>query len=150
MRSESSKRIAHAYSKRGMYTNVKRARTAQAVWYDIPYPASAYTFPKEARIKTARFDSDYVHIELTDARVLSIPLRWIPSVYHAAAEERVKYEISRDQQMIVWNPDKCAINDELRITDYLGSTSEAQTTAKETLANATGLSPRHRRRATKT
>ena len=123
MQSGSSKKIASAYSKRGARTNTKRARSAQAVWYDIPYPASAYTFPKEARIKTARFDSDYLHIELTDTRVLSIPLRWIPSLYHATAEEREKYEISRDRRMIVWDPDKCAINDEVRLADYLGPLS---------------------------
>jgi hypothetical protein len=96
------------------------------VWYDIPYPASAYIFPKETRIKTARFDSDYLHIELTDKRVLSIPLRWIPSVYHAAAEERAKYEISRDGQMLVWDPDKGAINDEVRLADYLGPLADEE------------------------
>ena len=91
-----------------------------AVWYDIPYPASAYTFPHEARIEKARFDQDYVHVELADGRVLSIPLQWIPSLYNAPLRERKKFEISPDRTMMIWNPDKCAINDELRVADYLG------------------------------
>ena len=36
------------------------------------------------------------------------------------AEEREKYEINPSPTMIVWDPDKCAINDEVRIADYLG------------------------------
>jgi len=42
--------------------------------YKIQYPISAYTFPKEMRIHKVHFDDDYIHIELTDARILSIPL----------------------------------------------------------------------------
>ena len=90
------------------------------MWYDIPYPASAYTFPKEALIRAARLDNDYLHLELTDGRILSIPLSWIPSVHNAAPAEREKYEISRDRTMLIWDPDKCAINDEVRLADYLG------------------------------
>jgi hypothetical protein len=87
--------------------------------YDIPYPASAYTFPQEAFLHRVRFDDDYVHLELTDGRILSIPLGWIPSLRNAQPEEREKYEISRDRKMVVWDPDKCSINDEIRVDDYL-------------------------------
>jgi hypothetical protein len=88
--------------------------------YKVQYPISAYTFPREARIHQVRFDDEYMHIELTDGRVLSLPLWWIPTLYDASPEEREKYEINRDRTMIVWDPDKCAINDEVRIADYLG------------------------------
>lgn len=88
--------------------------------YTLQYPVSAYTFPREARIHQAQIDDDYLHIDLTDGRKLSIPLWWIPTVYNAPAEERAKYSISPSRTMIVWDPDKCAINDELRIVDYLG------------------------------
>jgi hypothetical protein len=121
VQSRSSKKITRSYAKRGTRTNDKRAKSARAVWYDIPYPASAYTFPKHARIKTARFDRNYLHLDLTDKRVLSIPLRWIPSLYHAAPKERAKFEISRDRRMLIWDPAKCAINDEIRLDDYFGS-----------------------------
>ena len=94
--------------------------------YKIQYPISAYTFPREARIHQVRFDDEYMHVTLTDGRVLSIPLWWIPTLHNAAPEEREKYEISRDRTMIIWDPDKCAINDEIRIADYLGPYEEGR------------------------
>ncbi len=101
-----------------------------AKWYDIAYPASAYTFPGEALIHRLRFDRDYMHVELTDGRMLSIPLSWIPTLYNASPDEREKYEISQDRKMIIWDPDKCSINDEVRIDDYLAPHPESDA-AKE-------------------
>ena len=92
-----------------------------AKWYDIAYPASAYTFPRETLLHRVRFDKDYMHLELTDSRIVSVPLSWIPTLHNAAPEEREKYEISQDRKMIVWDPDKCSINDEVRIEDYLAT-----------------------------
>lgn len=89
--------------------------------YKVQYPISAYTFPSEARIHQVRFDAEYLHVELTDGRMLSVPLWWIPTLYNAPPEEREKCEINRSRTMLIWDPDKCAINDELRIADYLGS-----------------------------
>ena len=66
-----------------------------------------------------RFDNGYIHVELTDGRVLSVTMQWILTVYNAPPEEREKYEINRSRIAIVWDPDTCAINDELRIDDYL-------------------------------
>jgi len=87
--------------------------------YKVQYPISAYTFPKETRIYHVRFDDSFMHIELTDERILSIPLWWIPTLYHALPEEREKYEINHSRDMIIWNPDKCSINDEIAIADYM-------------------------------
>ena len=89
--------------------------------YDVAYPASAYTFPRETLLDRVRFDKEYMHLELTDGRILSIPLSWIPTLYNAVPEEREKYEISQDHKMIIWDPDKCSINDEIRVDDYLAS-----------------------------
>jgi hypothetical protein len=100
-------------------------------WYEIAYPASAYTFPREALIHRVHFDKDYMHLELTDGRLLSIPLWWIPTLHNAAPEEREKYEISQDRKMIVWDPDKCAINDEVRIDDYLAERPSPNTKQDE-------------------
>lgn len=94
-------------------TDVKR--------YEVKYPASEYTYPREAIINEVRIDDDYITVELTDGRILSIPLWWIPSLYNASAEDRLKFETNRGRTMIIWDPDKCAINDEIRILDYLGS-----------------------------
>lgn len=92
--------------------------------YEIQYPISAYTFPTEARIHQVGFDDEYLHVELTDGRKLSVPLWWIPTLYNAPAEEREKYEINRSRTMIIWDPEKCGINDELRIADYLGPSKD--------------------------
>ena len=89
-------------------------------WYEIPYSASEYTFPRDAILRRVQFNDTTMHLELTDGRVISVPLSWIPSLQNAAPEEREKYEISQDRKMIVWDPDKCAINDEVRVADYLG------------------------------
>ena len=98
-------------------------------WYDIGYPASAYTFPREALLHNVYFDDDFMHLELTDGRKLSVPLWWIPTL-HNAPEEREKYEFSQDRKMIIWDPDKGSINDEVRIDDYL-----APRTAKSNVQN---------------
>lgn len=88
--------------------------------YKIQYPLSAYTFPQETRIHQVNFDDEYIHVILTDGRKLSVPLWWIPTLYNAAAEEREKYAINQNRTAIIWDPETCAINDEFRITDYLG------------------------------
>ena len=93
--------------------------------YKAQYPASAYTFPRDAVISTVRFDDEFVHAELTDGRVISVPLWWIPTLYNATPEEREEYEIDSKRRQIVWDPSKCAINDELRIADYLGPITKA-------------------------
>lgn len=67
---------------------------------------------------------------------MEIPLSWIPTLHNAEPEERVKFEITRDRRMIVWDPDRCAINDEVAIIDYLGPSrqeldSENQDTENE-------------------
>jgi len=88
--------------------------------YKVQYPISAYTFPQEARIHQVSFDNEYMHMELQDGRKLSLPLWWIPTLYNASPEERAKFEINPSRTMILWDPAKCAINDEVRIADYLG------------------------------
>ena len=87
--------------------------------YRIKYPLTAYTFPSDARIHAVRLDDEYIHVELLDGRILSIPLWWIPTLHNAEPKEREKFEISRDRTMLIWDPEKCAINDELRVKDYL-------------------------------
>ena len=104
-----------------MATSAKQADEQVPVrHYKVQYPISAYTFPREAHIHQVRFDNEYMHVELTDGRVLAVPLWWIPTLHNASPEERTKYEISRDRTMLIWDPDKCAINDEVRVADYLG------------------------------
>ena len=100
-----------------MITNVKR--------YKIQHSINEYTFPKEAYIHAVAFDAKYMHVELTDERVISIPLMWIPTLYNASDEDRKKFEISQNRTMIIWDPEKSTINDEINIVDYLGPTRVA-------------------------
>ena len=94
--------------------------------YKVQYPISDYTFPSEARIHQANIDDDYLQVDLTDGRKLSIPLWWIPTVYNAPSDERKKFEINRSRTMIVWDPETCGINDELRLADYLGPCHDSE------------------------
>ncbi|HSB01734.1 MAG TPA: DUF2442 domain-containing protein, partial [Anaerolineales bacterium] len=108
----------------GMPTNEKRSEQTSK-WYDVAHPASAYIFPRETLLQRVHFDKDYMHLEITDGRVLSVPLSWIPTLHNAPQEEREKYEISQDRKMIIWDPDKYSINDEVRIEDYLAPRPES-------------------------
>ena len=88
--------------------------------YKVQHSIDEYTFPTEAHIHDVRFDEKHMHVELTDQRVISIPLWWIPTVHNASAEDRNKFEINQSRTMIIWDPEKCGINDEISIADYLG------------------------------
>ena len=88
--------------------------------YKIQHSIDEYTFPTEAYIHDVRFDEKHMHIELTDQRIISIPLWWIPTVHNASDEDRNKFEINQSRTMIIWDPEKCGINDEISIEDYLG------------------------------
>jgi len=104
-----------------MDTSVKQMdEKVQVKRYKVQRSIDEYTFPKEAHIHDVKFDEKFIHVELTDQRVISIPLWWIPTVYNASMEDRKKFEINQSRTMVIWNPEKCGINDEISITDYLG------------------------------
>ena len=106
-----------------MVTGTKQTNEKMKVKrYKIQHSIDEYTFPKEAYIHTVTFDEKYMHVELTDERVISIPLMWIPTLYNASDENRRTYEISQNRSMIIWDPQKSGINDEINIVDYLGPT----------------------------
>ncbi len=90
--------------------------------YKIQHSIDEYTFPKEASIHDVTFSEQYINVKLTDERIISIPLKWIPTLYNASEEKREKFEISHSRKMIIWNPEKSGINDEINIVDYLGPT----------------------------
>jgi hypothetical protein len=108
-----------------MVTGVKQTdEKLQVKRYKIQHSIDEYTFPEDAYIHAVRFDEKYIQIELIDQRVLSIPLWWIPTIYNASAVDRERFEISQNRKMIIWDPNKCKINDEINILDYLGPTRE--------------------------
>ena len=87
--------------------------------YPVRYKVWDYRFPTDETIETLRFDDRYLHIELGDERILSIPLSWIPPLRDASPQELKKYQISEDRTLIFGHPDQTAINEVLRLTDYL-------------------------------
>ena len=104
-----------------MVTSVKQTdKKIKVKRYKVQHSIDEYTFPKEAYIHDVKFDEKYMHVELTDQRMISIPLWWIPTVYNASMEDRRKFEINQSRTMILWDPDKSGINDEINIADYLG------------------------------
>lgn len=88
--------------------------------YNVQHSIDDYIFPTEALIHNVKFDEKYMHVELTDQRIISIPLWWIPTTYNASEEDRKKFEINQSRTMIIWDPEKSGINDEISIIDYLG------------------------------
>jgi hypothetical protein len=97
--------------------------------YKIQHSIDEYTFPKEAYIHNITFDEKYMRVELTDERVISIPLMWIPTLYNASDKDRKKFEISQSRTMIIWDPERSGINDEINIMDYLGPTRASDETS---------------------
>jgi len=88
--------------------------------HKVQHSINEYTFPTEVHIHEVKFDEKYMHVELTDGRIISIPLWWIPTLHNASDEDRDKFQINLSRKMIIWDPEKCGINDEINIADYLG------------------------------
>lgn len=99
--------------------------------HKVQHPIDEYTSPTDTHIHNVRFDEKYMHVELTDQRIVSIPLWWIPTVYNASEEDRNKFQINQSRTMIIWDPDKCGINDEISIADYLGPTRDSEQTTPD-------------------
>jgi hypothetical protein len=104
--------------------------------YRIQHSIDEYTFPKEAYIHDVTFDEKHMHVELTDERVISIPLMWIPTVYNASDKARKTFQISQNRRMIIWDPEKSGINDEINILDYLGPTRITDEISSATYSSA--------------
>ncbi len=74
------------------------------------------TFATEARISKVRFDNDYLHCELKDGRIISVPIIWYPRLWNALPEERNVYEITGDGYGVYW-PN---IDEDLSVKGFLG------------------------------
>lgn len=101
--------------------------------YSVTHRAEAYRWPTDALIHKVRLDTRFLHVEFVDGRNLSIPLSWIPTLHEAQPAEREKYTISRDRRLIVWDPFETgtAINEIVRISDYLGPSTREKRLADE-------------------
>lgn len=46
------------------------------------------------KAKSVRFDQDSMWVELSDGRILGVPLAWFPRLLHGSAEQREQVSIS--------------------------------------------------------
>ena len=46
------------------------------------------------KASTVRFDQDSMGVELSDGRILGVPLAWFPRLLHGSPEQREQVEIS--------------------------------------------------------
>jgi hypothetical protein len=99
----------------------------QAIKYCVQYSLEDYTFPTDAKAEKLRFDDTHMHIHMTDGRILSVPLQWIPTLYHAQPDDREKYTIGWDGKLLTWDPDESGINEDLPISVWLKGGEPAET-----------------------
>ncbi len=58
--------------------------------------------PTTALAKSVEFDSDMMHVLLTDGRIISVPIIWFPQLHQATPEKREKYEIGGGGVSLHW------------------------------------------------
>ena len=58
--------------------------------------------PTTALAQAVKFDSEMMHVFLTDGRIISVPLIWFPLLYEAAPEQREQYEIGGGGISLYW------------------------------------------------
>ncbi len=73
------------------------------------------TVPTEARASRIWFDNDFLHCELKDGRIISVPIIWYPRLWKANPEQRKKYELTGDGYGIHW-PE---IDEDLSVKGFL-------------------------------
>jgi Protein of unknown function (DUF2442) len=79
-------------------------------------PGSQRAFvPKTALAKSVEFDDVMMRVTLTDGRVLSVPMAWLPALRDASPEQRARYEIGGGGVGLHW-PD---IDEDLSIAGLM-------------------------------
>lgn len=58
--------------------------------------------PTTALAKAVRFDDALMYVDLTDGRILGVPLIWFPLLHAATAEQRTQYEIGAGGRSLHW------------------------------------------------
>jgi hypothetical protein len=74
------------------------------------------TIATEARAQHLNFDHDYLHCELTDGRIITVPLIWYPRLWNASPSARQEYDITGDGYGIHWP----IIDEDLSVKGFLG------------------------------
>lgn len=55
------------------------------------------------KCKNIRFDSQYLHVELEDGRVISTPLDWYPELLSLNEEQKRNYRLIAGKSLIEWS-----------------------------------------------
>jgi hypothetical protein len=87
--------------------------------YEIQYPRSAYTFPTQARAEKVEFNDTHMIIHLQDGRIVHVPLAWIPTLANATPADREKVIIGWDGQLLHYDPEDGAINEDLLVASFM-------------------------------
>jgi len=58
--------------------------------------------PKTALAKSVKFVNDMMEVNLTDGRIISVPVIWFPLLHEATPEQREKYEIGGGGISLHW------------------------------------------------
>lgn len=71
--------------------------------------------PQSALAKSIEFSDDLMHVFLTDGRIISAPVIWVPLLHEATPEQRANYEIGGGGVSLHW-PD---IDEDLSVASLL-------------------------------
>lgn len=58
--------------------------------------------PTSALAKSVRFDAEMMHVDLTDGRIVSVPIIWFPLLYEATTQQRENFEIDGGGISLYW------------------------------------------------
>ena len=58
--------------------------------------------PTTALAKAVKFDTEMMHVSLTDGRIISVPIIWFPLLHEATPEQREQYEIGGGGVSLHW------------------------------------------------
>lgn len=58
--------------------------------------------PTYALAQSVVFDTEMMHVHLTDGRIISVPILWFPLLWQATFEQRTKYRIGGGGISLHW------------------------------------------------
>lgn len=58
--------------------------------------------PTTALAKGVEFAEEMMHVQLTDGRILGVPLIWFPTLHAATPEQRERYQIGAGGRGLHW------------------------------------------------
>jgi len=77
--------------------------------------------------KSVRFDENSLWVELSDGRVIAVPLAWFPRLLNATPEQRAKVEIS--PMGLHWDE----LDEDVSINGLLAGRGDSTVTASATI-----------------